>query len=452
MKIYTNFINKDPLLTEVKDIMAIVMHPSLYKDEKIIIKDSRIHLSLKQLNIPIRKDATSSVYQLLSVLANDRMIAKSTNIINSGYIVDIYKTMLEDLDKYMDDMSKNKSYSKIKYKTIMNKSMNTDLNSMEIKSDIQSNKPVIKDDVDFNIVHQLYNNIRSRNFIKKLLIPLPYGVTSKRMTEIIQNICDETYIEKNLPKPDKTTCSQLSYIIYYNFYKKYTNIYDIKDFLGSLGRLAAYLETALIWDWGHGKVYQKYLKESKKQFTLYSYDIFKGKNVRKTIHVSAQEYKADKNKANQATPANIKHSLDAAIIAGITLKIKEDYNKIPIATIHDCITSIGPMSGIISKEYFKTVINIINNPIKFYDNTLYMTFEQYVLPNNNEWNDSCFTIIREALIENKQRNDIAVLDNVIEKYNKYKKIYINNKDFIKEIESGWDINKDKEHGPYRLSY
>lgn len=66
------------------------MHPTLYRTENKLITGSGIRLSLKQLAIPIRKDATSSVYQLMSVIANDRNLAKKTYIINNGYIVDLY--------------------------------------------------------------------------------------------------------------------------------------------------------------------------------------------------------------------------------------------------------------------------------------------------------------------------------------------------------------------------
>nr|QYC94445.1 hypothetical protein [Oedogonium sp. 269] len=214
--IYSEFIQNDPLSpnVKVKDIMAIAMHPKLYESEEKLINNSCISLSLKQLAIPIRKDATSSVYQILAVLTNDERLAKMTNMFYSGEIVDLYTIIYKDLYKYFMDLAVDNKYKSLKYASLKNV---PELDETAVNENINdNNKLVFSSNDKFIIALKLFEQLVSRELIKSIIMPIPYGVTATIIAELIKDYCVEKFIKDKLNVlPDKNTYGRLAHIDVY---------------------------------------------------------------------------------------------------------------------------------------------------------------------------------------------------------------------------------------------
>nr|QYC94403.1 putative DNA-directed RNA polymerase [Oedogonium sp. 1_circle_61917] len=444
----TEFIENHPLkcsfLNESKHILAIAMHPALYELEEKIIINPRVSLSKKQLSIPCRKDATSSVYQLIALLSQNQDLAKKTNLINEGSIIDIYNLLSKDFQNYMEDLNNSKKYLDIKYKTIIN----LDDNKL---------KPVA-DSVTFKLIFNLFELIslgsNSRDFVKKIIMPLPYGVTPIRIAELIDEYCTNLAFSGKIGyKPSSVICNKLAFIINYYLKENYKDIFYIRDFLGNLGKMSAYLETPLVWDWGHGIVYQKYNTINKKQFNVYSWDKVLKKMARKSITVSTAGNTLDQYKSYQATPANIIHSLDAAIIAKVSLEMKKKYKNMPIATIHDCMCTIPAFSPIISEIYLKIMLDILNNPVAFIDQLLYNTYEDFLEGKYEKWDEECFEKLKRKTNSSNSKIKNKLIDKVLEQYKQFKSIHENSGNALKIIiQNSWKEKNIGKHGPLCLSF
>nr|QYC94340.1 hypothetical protein [Oedogonium sp. 210] len=321
------------------------------------------------------------------------------------------------------------------------------MNSTEARS-------IINDKVEYDIIYKIFKEINSRELVKSLLMPIPYGVTPLRMADLIHEHCLEL-LSNNLIKeaPDKNYYNKIALFIFDFFQKNYKGVLEVREFLGNLGRLAGYFETSLTWDWGNGKIRQKYFKTEKKQFTIYTYDKMKEKLMRRSIRLTVTTHLSDKVKAGLSTPANIIHSLDAAIIANLTMYMKTNYNKVPVATVHDCFCTIPAMSGIISHQYLIKRISTVDNPKTFIDNLLYCTFSSYISDSTHSWNKDTFIQLKDSIKKHNLDNNASnMLEKVIKDYNNYW-CKIDNTKLYSKIENSWKgSNSINHHGPYTLSF
>lgn len=268
-------------------------------------------------HLPVYIDATCNGLQHLASMVGDVNLARYVNLLKSS-----------------DDNIPKDLYAK------MVERINLDI------------KDLVDNDLDNAILLKL--NI-SREFIKRAIMTIPYGVTPRG---IRNQLIDDHFIL--LPhKIDRLNAykvksdfidpslkdvvvfklkdiSNISQLLYNVLFNTYPSLVNVVDYLKNMNKLLKELgsDLGIIWKTPGGLIVeQKYVQFDVETVTT----SIVGR--KKSISLKKPKVTLDLRKQNHGIIPNLIHSLDASNISILVNKLIEDNKNINILTIHDCFAT-----------------------------------------------------------------------------------------------------------------
>lgn len=368
------FYTKDPKITsliqklDINDVYGF--HPDYTLMEYLGLPYEHIeeHIELAMpldfLNIPVRLDATCSVYQIMSFLIKDVGLAESCNVLAQpnqaiDTVNDLYTIVLQKFMEYLAHLDGSQVYKG--WKT-------------------SDNKPKISDK-DFGFVYKYRHLIFDRKMIKSIVMPVAYGMTFIGALHRVERKIREVQIaETEMAK----AATLLVFIFVKGFFK---GPQILTNFLSAFAKLVSNLGLPVRWDFGWGTITQQYMQYKEESITLYTSSARKssapGKKAQKQrVQISLEIEGINTRKNATAISANFVHSLDAAIAYCVTEKwfsSLKDYKVVLanstehslaeldvcrfFATVHDCFVFTPRAPVDVCALYKEACRHILHNPI-----------------------------------------------------------------------------------------
>jgi DNA-directed RNA polymerase len=212
----------------------------------------------------------------------------------------------------------------------------------------------IKDIIDKDCEYAVLGNINiNRSFIKRGIMTIPYGVSSRGITDQLKidhfRSLDlikgkpRSYILKNRDFNkavfdiilNTKQISALGTAIHSVLYDTFPNLTVLVKYLKDMNRMLKKLKLATIWLSPSGLlIEQRYSPLSERELTT----SILGKRKSITIKSPIKD-ETDLRKQNNAIVPNIVHSFDASNIALLVKGLTEEYKNINLITIHDCFAT-----------------------------------------------------------------------------------------------------------------
>lgn len=258
--------------------------------------------------LPVYIDATCNGLQHMALMMNDLNLGKYVNILKSSDMDlpnDIYEVMVKYVKTGISCLiEKDTAYSKLSLLNI------------------------------------------DRSFIKRGIMTIPYGVKPIGITEQLiadhfilhqksKELKKRLYVVKGLEPVFFTykDIMAISKIIHSALYETYPNLNILVDYLIEMNKFINNLNLNIptVWTTPAGLIIeQKYVKMDSKSI---KYSVL-GKH--KTINLNIKTDDVNIRRQNQGIVPNIVHSMDAANISLLIIKLLQIKCSIPIITIHDC--------------------------------------------------------------------------------------------------------------------
>lgn len=346
--------NQIPVNGEMEDplLYASIIFAPYPKDKQPLYKD---WFSWYHWFIPARKDASASVYQIMSVLANELMLAVYCNIVNRGDvppIKDLYSVVYTSFIGFMQS-EKDTIIQFVKKMARDSKNMSEPLLMETLKE-----------------VHTLLKNKEgpiTRKLLKSVIMPYCYNKTVyKASFDVSNEFIFQGYFFGKLP-----VTYLLTKLIYWFIETKYNSIFQYKELLSSIGELAALFGLSLYWNLGSwASVNQQYMVQSTEKVSITA----QRKNVktRTGFNYKKQLFICDVEKARAASSANQIHSIDARIMYILLDRLLKD--NYPCASIHDCVVCTWDASIHMPEKYYNALYDIVKDPMRLIDDLIIQTF------------------------------------------------------------------------------
>ena len=366
--------------------------------------------------IPNRRDASSSVYQIISALTVDASLAISTNLIScpSGddRIQDFYGSTLNDFKLYLENLlSKSEEnshfYSSLTSQSLKEQSPQSNLDdSSESSSDNDSdneseddsmsagqNALVVKNEKGkegeedkerkrltlFESKFAMETAIKDcllfmdRSLIKKIVMPYSYGITILRGSH---------HIGEAYSKFDANYRTEFTYplaVLLFQFIKdRLTGPHTVKTLLTTLARIAGKHDLTIKWENEFNGVSQRYFKKTTVSIVIPRNSVTKEgvclHTYRAVTKIPTNDINVNKNCT--AITANFIHSLDALIAYQMisryaAKKLTKENN---YGTVHDCFLADLTYCHLLTDDYKIAFKTVLCEPVKLINTLICKTF------------------------------------------------------------------------------